>query len=130
MRPIAPTPATSAVARIAGGVEHARPEHVVAAAGEGDAFAHSEMERFNRYLAQTIVVLAFVLDPDAIVLGTIVAAAGDELVLDPVRRLVRQHAWGRIAEGLDLRAASLGTELPYYAGLCVALAASESSSTS
>ena len=58
------TPETSAVARIAGGVEHARPEHVVAAAGEGDAFAHSEMERFNRYLARAIVTLVFVLAPE------------------------------------------------------------------
>ncbi len=123
-------PPDGRVAELAGGREHATPVQVVEAAKEGDAFALAEIERFNRYLAQTLVVLTFVLDPDAIVLGTIVAAAGDELVLDPVRSLVREHAWGRIAEGLELRAASLGEELPYYAGLCVALAASDSSSTS
>ena len=40
------TPASSAVAEFAGGVEHATPEHVVAAAQRGDAFACAEMERW------------------------------------------------------------------------------------
>ena len=42
------TPEASRVAELAGGRERARPEHVVAAAKEGDAFARSEIERFNR----------------------------------------------------------------------------------
>lgn len=115
-------PAESRVVALAGEAAKASPVHVVQAAREGDAFALSEIGRFNRYLAQTIVTLAFTLDPDAVILGTIVAAAGETLVLEPVRRLVRARTWPRIAEGLQIRAATLGEEQPCYAGLCVGLA--------
>jgi glucokinase len=114
------TPATSAVARIAGGVEHARPEHVVAAAGEGDAFARSEMERFNRYLARAIVTLVFVLAPEVVVLGTIPASAGEALCLAPLREQVAAQVWPILGRDLRILPAALGSDLPDYAGLCAA----------
>jgi len=115
------TPATSAVARIAGGVEHARPEHVVTAAGEGDAFARSEMERFNRYLARAIVTLVFVLAPEVVVLGTIAASAGEALCLAPLREQVAAQVWPILGRDLRILPAALGSDLPDYAGLCAAL---------
>ncbi len=119
-------PPDGRVAELAGGPEHATPVQVVQAAKEGDAFALAEIERFNGHLAHTLVNLTFTLDPDVFVLGTIVAAAGEELVLEPVRRLVREHLWPRIGEGLEIRAAELGKRLPYYAGLGAALSDSPS----
>jgi glucokinase len=109
------------VAELAGGRERATPKELVQAAHEGDAFALGEIERFNTLLAQLLCQIAFTLDPEIIVLGTIVAAAGDKLVLDPVRELVRSHTWPRIGGGIEIRAASLGDDMPYYAGVCAAL---------
>lgn len=103
--------------------DEATPEAIVSAARRGDAFALSEMERFNRYLARGIVNLAFTLAPQLVILGTIAAAAGEELCLAPVRELVRRDLWSVIAEELTILSASLGDELPARAGLGVALEA-------
>ncbi len=113
------TPAASAVARLAakdGGAP--RPEHVVAAARTGDAFALAEMARFNEILAQTLCILAAALAPEVFVLGTIAAAAG-ELCLGPVRALVQANTWPR-PNPIAILPAALGERLPLLAGLGVA----------
>ena len=116
----AKTPAGSRVAAEAGGASPT-PEHVVAAAREGDAFALAELERFNHYLAWGIVQLAFVLAPQVVVLGTIPTAAGADLCLDPVRRKVRRRLWPSVAAGMRIEPSGCGARLPDYAGLSVAL---------
>ena len=116
------TPTSSRVHALAGGREHARPEHVVVAAGEGDAFALAEMERWNDYLARGIVQLVFTLAPDTIVLGTIAIAAGEELCFAPLRERVAARLWPHLAESLRIVPAELQDELPYRAGLAVAFA--------
>jgi glucokinase len=117
------TPAASRVAALAGSPEQARPEHVVEAAREGDAFALAEMARFNDYLARGIVNLTFVLAPEVFVLGTIAVAAGEELCLGPVREKVRSHVWPFLGEELRIVPAELGSRMADYAGLVIALAA-------
>jgi glucokinase len=114
------TPETSRVRALAGERGLEAPEHVVAAAGEGDAFACEEMERFNHYLAQAIITLAFTLAPEVVVLGTIATAAGEALCLEPVRALVEARVWPALREGMRILPSGLGEELPYYAGVCVA----------
>jgi len=119
------TPDASRVAALAGGREQATPRHVVEAAREGDAFALAELERWNRHLARALAILAFALDPDVFVLGTIATAAGDALCLDPLRRNLRERlgpAWGT---HLQIRASALGEEGAYYAALCAALEGAE-----
>ena len=59
-------------------------------------------------------------------LGTIAAAAGEELCIEPLRRLLAAQVWPEIAGGIEVRAATLGTDGPYYAALCAALEASTS----
>jgi len=115
------TPAASAVARLAGGAAHARPEHVIAAAREGDSFARAELARFNDYLARGLVALVFTLAPERIVLGTIVAAAGEELCLVPLRARVRERIWPFLRNRVQIVASTLGEELAYHAGLGVAV---------
>jgi glucokinase len=115
------TPAGSRVAALAGGPGQARPEHVVEAAREGDAFALSELERYNDYLARGLTALVFVLAPELIILGTIPSAAGEELCLAPVRAQVQARVWPRLARDLRIVPSGLGPELPYLAGICVAL---------
>jgi len=114
-------PQQSRVLTLAGARDRVNPEHVVAAAREGDAFAMAEMDRFNSLLARGIVSLVFLLAPQAIILGTVVAAAGQELCLKPLRRKVRARLWPTLDESLQILPAALESDLPYRAALCVAL---------
>ncbi|MGE4606094.1 MAG: ROK family protein [Myxococcota bacterium] len=116
-------PPSSQVAALAGGREHATPEHVVAAAQRGDAFALAEFQRFNSYLARGIATVVFALAPQVIVLGTIPTAAGEHLCLEPLREQVAAMLWPEFSDGLRIVASGLGDDLAYYAGICVALEA-------
>ncbi len=114
------TPPASDVARLAAAEGRApQPEHVVAAARAGDAFALAEMARFNEVLAQTLCTLAAVLAPEIFVLGTIAVAAGEVLCLGPVRERVRANSWPR-PRPIAIVPAALGERLPLLAGLGVA----------
>jgi glucokinase len=124
------TPATSRVCALAGDRERVLPEHVVAAAGEGDAFALAEMERFNTYLARAIAALSFALAPEVVVLGTIPTAAGDALCFEPVRALVAAQVWPTLCDGLRILPSGLRDKLPYYAGVCAAIEGSGDDSAS
>jgi len=115
------TPESSAVAALAGTRARIEPRHVVEAArASGDTFACAELARWNEYLARAIVQLVFTLAPEVVVLGTIAAAAGEALCLEPLRERVRAQLWPRLAEGLEIRAAELGDTLPDYAALAAA----------
>ncbi len=122
------TPPASAVAVLAAaeGVPP-RPEHVLAAARAGDAFGRAELARFNEALARTLATLVPILAPEVFVLGTIAAAAGEELCLAPVRALLREHSWP-FQHAIEVRPAALGERLPLVAGLGVALEAVAESS--
>jgi glucokinase len=109
------------VAALAGGRDRIRPEHLLAAAREGDAFALAELARYNDYLARGLVAIAFMLAPERIVLGTIPTAAGDALCLDPLRQRVRAALWPGLAREIEIVASGLGDELAYLAGIGVAL---------
>ncbi|MCS5635436.1 MAG: ROK family protein [Myxococcota bacterium] len=116
-------PESSACLALAGGREALSAEHLVEAARSGDAWAGDEMNRFNGYLAQAVVSLAFSLAPEKIVLGTIAVAAGESLCFGPVRALVAERLWPHQAPYLEIVPAELGEDLPYQAALCVALQA-------
>jgi glucokinase len=118
------TPPESRVAALAGGAAHARPEHLLAAAREGDAFALAEVARFDDYLARAIVTLGFVLAPERVVLGTIAVAAGETLCFAPVRAQVRARLWPAVADAMQIVPAELGERGPDYAGISVAWLAS------
>jgi len=114
-------PETSRAVALAGGRDVLTPEHVVAAARTGDAFARAELARYVEFLARALVTLCFTLAPRRIVLGTIPTAAGDALVLDPLRARVRAALWPALAREIEIVASGLGDELPYRAGIGVAL---------
>jgi glucokinase len=108
----ATAPEGGRVAALAGGRERARPEHVVAAAREGDAFACAELERWNGFLARAIETLVYVLAPQVV-------------VFEPVRRAVAERVWPLLAGELRIVPTGLGEDLPYLAAACVAIGASE-----
>ena len=118
-------PDAGRVAALAGGRDAVTPEHLVAAAREGDGFALRELERWNGFVARAITGLVYALDPQVVILGTIAAAAGEELCLGPVRERVRAGLWPGFARDLRVVPAALGPALPELAGVCVALEAEE-----
>ena len=102
-----------------------RPEHVVAAAREGDAFARAELDRWNEHLARALVAIAYAFAPDVIALGTIASAAGEALCLAPLRERMASRLWPRLAAAVRLELSALGEALPFRAALGVAARASE-----
>ncbi len=113
-------PADSAVTTLAGGREHITTRHLLDAARAGDAYALRELDTFNGHLAHAIAWLAFALAPEVVALGTIVVAAGDALVLDPVRARVRELVWPHQAPYMRIEPAQLADTLADWAGLVVA----------
>ncbi len=115
------TPESSSVfERASGDREAIRPEHLVAAAKEGDAFACGEFDRWLDYLARGLVPVIMLLEPDRIVLGTIATAAGESLCFAPLRERVAGRLWPHQRERLSIVPAMLGDDLPARAGLAVA----------
>jgi glucokinase len=114
-------PADGRVAALAGGREHVTPEHVVRAAREGDGYARAELARWCDYVARGITAVVMALAPEAVVLGTIAVAAGEELAFAPIRAQVRSHVWPHLAGELRILPAALGRDLPVLAGLSVAV---------
>lgn len=113
-------PPDSFASRLAGGRDALRPEHVVAAAREGDTFATDEMERFNHYLARAVTNLVFALAPQVVVLGTIPTAAGEALCLEPVRARVAERTWSELVAQLRICGSELGDRRAELAGVSVA----------
>ena len=117
------TPADSEVLARAGGRREAiRPEHLVEAARTGDAFACEELSQWIDHLARGIASLVMLVEPEVIVLGTIAVAAGEALCFEPLRERVAPRLWRPQAKRLAIVPAALGPDLPYRAGLAVALA--------
>ncbi len=116
----AETPGSSALVRMAGSRGAITPRDWLDAARAGDAYALSELDRFNTYLARAIAQLAYVLSPDCVVLGTIAVAAGDALCFEPLRSKLRPLLWGFLADHLKVVPAALGGDLPAHAALCAA----------
>jgi glucokinase len=110
----------------AGGRDRVRPEHVVDAARRGDAFARAEIDRYIHYLSRGIVSIAFTLAPEAVILGTIPVAMGEALCFAPLREQVRALVWSQVGARMQILPAALGEDLPYLAGLSVALDSSQS----
>jgi glucokinase len=114
-------PESSRAVALAGSRDALTPRQLVAAAHEGDAFALAEMKRWNGYVARGIVTVVMLLAPEAVVLGTIAVAAGEALAFEPIRAEVAGRIWPHLAERLRIVPAALGRELPYLAGVSVAV---------
>jgi glucokinase len=70
---------------LAGGAEEVRGEHVTRAALEGDTDALAVLEQFAWWVALGVANVVNLLDPEMVVIGGGLAAAGD-LLLTPTRR--------------------------------------------
>jgi len=109
-----------ALRQAAGSAESITARHLVETARAGDACALEFLEETNRFLAQGIANLVFILNPQIIILGTIVSHAGD-LMLAPLREKVREICPPVLAADLEIVASPLGRRLEELSGLAVAL---------
>jgi glucokinase len=82
---------------------------VVEAAKAGDALAIDTLAEAGRYLGIAIAYCVDLINPDRIVVGGGVMAAGD-LLLDPVRRAVAEYALPSNAQRARVVPADLGSE--------------------
>ncbi len=84
----------------------------------GDSYAQSLKREFIDHLAQGLAALVIGLDPERIVLGTIIQRNPD-LFLDDLRDRVSERIWPGLRD-VQIEAGALGDKLPSYAALCVA----------
>ena len=84
----------------------------------GDPYALALRAEFLDHLATGLAGVVIGLDPERIVLGTIVERNAD-LFLDALRARVSERLWPVHAD-VRIEAGALGAKLPAYAALCVA----------
>ena len=108
---------------IAGGdIRRIEAKTVFDAATQGDAIALEIMRRTAKHLATAILTIMHSFDPRCIVIGGGVAAAG-ELLLGPLREIVRKYAWTGPGEVVDIRRSTLGDDAGIFGGAALAFGA-------
>lgn len=85
-------------------------EAVAEVARQGDAVAREVYARAGAYIGLAVASLVNVLNPAMVVFGGGVSKAGD-LLLEPVRRVVRERAFRRPAEAVQIVPAALGDDV-------------------
>jgi glucokinase len=111
---------SSRIAEFAGGeLDRISARHWIEAIRAGDAYAQELAREFVEDVAQALAALVMTLDPDAIVLGTIVERNPD-LFLAPIAERVRERVFA-VQRDVRIVAGELGARRPAYAALCVAL---------
>jgi glucokinase len=80
---------------VAAGTDEPAGEHLVEAARRGDGESVRDLEEAGRWLGTGIASLVTVLDPDVVVVGGAVSAAG-ELLLGPARAVIPAFLSGAV----------------------------------
>jgi glucokinase len=93
---------------------------VIAAARAGEASAVFAVEQAARMLGRGLATLCMLLNPQRIVLGTLAVHAGD-LLLPTVRETLRESAWSRLVDDVEIVPAALGDRAQDLAALCAFL---------
>lgn len=103
-----------------GGIESISARAVAQAAAEGDTMAIEIMGEISHWLARALLIVIRILNPDKILLGGGVAGAG-KVLLDPVRRSLRNLASPTIGYSTEVTGAGLDIYSPLYGGAALAL---------
>ncbi len=112
---------TSILEAVSGDTERINAHHWVAAIRSRDPLALELRESFLDRLTQGLAMLIPTLDPDLIVLGTVVQR-NPELFLEEIRVRTRKRTWN-VYHGARIEPGALGPRLPFYAGLAAAASA-------
>jgi len=119
---------TSMLESVGGDVERIDARVWVEAIRAGDSYALDMRERFLDRSAQGLASLITILDPERVVLGTIIQHNPD-LFLEELRKRVLTMTWPAFHH-VTLEPGRLRSNLPFYAGLCAAVLALEQDSGS
>lgn len=93
-------------------------ETVMDAARRGDRAALRIVDETARYMAQGLGNIVNVLNPEIIIIGTIIVKAGD-LLLGPIRDYLRQETWERLYRTVQIVPAALGDAVGDLAAIAV-----------
>lgn len=105
---------------VSGDLEKLSPKILVEAAKEKDPLACYFLDQTINYLAYGLSNLIFILNPEAIILGTIVAKT-ENLIIRPLRERVKELCWDILTKNLKILPALLTERLGSYASLSVGL---------
>jgi len=105
---------------VGGKIEALTGEMIGEAARQGDPYARAAIEETGIYMGWGISILVNILNPDVVILGTLAIKLGD-LILEPIRRTVRQEAIPLAVQVVEILPAQLGDHLGDVAALCVGM---------
>jgi glucokinase len=95
--------------QVAGSLGAITPDHVLAAARDGDGVAVSVVRDTAKYLGMAAANLVSIVDPEVLVLGGVMASAAD-LLLEPVRGELARRVPTATMDALRVELAVLGAE--------------------
>ena len=110
-------------------VEECTPRDLDAAARAGDKVALDLWAALGLEIGAALASVVFVLNPDTVIIGGGVAKAG-ELLLDPIRRTIRERTSDVFHEHLRVLPAALGNDAGIIGNAVLALEALSSAPTS
>jgi glucokinase len=100
--------------------ERVTAQHIAAAASRGDRVALLALDHAWRALAQGISQMITLLCPRRVVIGGGVSQMGDQLLFEPLRRLVAERVFRPFAGCYDIVPAALGEEVVVHGALALA----------
>lgn len=110
--------ATGILERSGGDLARVSARTWVEALRAGDPYARTLRDEYLDHLAQGLAAVVLGLDPECIVLGTVIQQNAD-LFLDDLRSRVSDRVWPLLRD-VRIEAGALGAALPAYAALCIA----------
>ena len=101
-----------------GDLERVTAETVMEAARKSDPCAREIVDETARYMATGLGNIVNILNPEIIVIGTILVKAGD-LLLEPIRNYLRGETWSRVYDTVRVVPAELGDAVGDLAAIAV-----------
>ena len=108
------------LARAGGAPAAITAQHVIEAARSGDAFSKEVLCEAGLYMGIGLANAIQMLNPERIVLGTI-AVHAQELILEPIRASVAEHAWARARADCSIVPAELGDRAQDLAAIALVM---------
>jgi glucokinase len=102
------------------GWREATAQRVAEAAERGDVYAYHVLHESWNYLADGICDVIAILCPRRIVIGGGVSLMGEELLFQPLRKLVAERVFKPFADCYDIVPAALGEEVVVHGALALA----------
>jgi glucokinase len=99
---------------------HITARHVAQAAQRGNALAAGIMRDMRRYLADALCQVITLLCPRRIVIGGGVSLMGEQLLFEPLRKLVAERVFAPFAGYYDIVPAALSEEVVVHGALALA----------